>query len=148
MFFNNIEKLPGGPQAHDNRLYIRLRKLGGKTDAPSKAATQVTAAPIKASVPNETTDNVIKGVTNEIQKNGIMAYVDLILLIGCVIIGGYYGSKVEYRFVGKILAKYAQPAAMYTIVILQWIYKWVIFTPYTFIMSLFKRSKQVGTSED
>jgi hypothetical protein len=147
VFFNNIEKLPGGPQAHDNRLYIRLRKLGGKTDAPSKAATKVTAVPVKDSVPNETTNNVIKSVTTEIQKNGVMAYVDLILLIACVVIGGYFGSKVEYRFVGKILAKYAQPAAVYTVLILGWVYKWFIFTPYTFIMSLFKRSKQVGLDE-
>ena len=149
VFFNNVEKLPGAPQAHDNRLYIRLRKLGGKNDAPNKAATQVTAAPVKASVPNETANNVIKSVTIEIQKNGVMAYVDLILLIACVIIGGYFGTKVEYRFVGKIIAKYAQPAAVYSVLLLGWVYRWFILTPYNLITGFLMRPRQqTGIIED
>jgi carbonic anhydrase len=146
VFFNNVEKLPGAPQAHDNRLYIRLRKLGGKNDAPNKSAA-VTSAPIKNSVPNETTKSIMKSITTEIQNNGVMAYVDLIILIASVVIGAYFGSKTEYRFIGSIISKRAQPLAVFILSIFGWVYN-LMSVAYRFAVSFFTRPKTTPVEQD
>jgi hypothetical protein len=56
---------------------------------------------------------VHKFVKDQIETNGIISLVDLVITIAAVVIGLYYGSKAEYSSTGMLLMRKAQEFAAY-----------------------------------
>lgn len=113
IFFNDISQLPGAPMPHDNKTYMRCKRAGKKTE-PIK---DVTKPDIKGKADennkNKVTSKVSKFVSDQIATNGILSFVDLLLVIISLGLGFYYGKKIEYRVYGTYLMRKAQDLASY-----------------------------------
>ncbi len=115
VFFNDIDKLPGAPTAHDNKLYIRLLKIGRDTgDASTKT---VSAVPVKEKAAEKSgfLNSLVNTLTFQIEKNGTLMILDYCLMALAAILGIYFGMKQDYHYVGLIIAKRAQPAAVFVL---------------------------------
>jgi hypothetical protein len=84
-FFNDIASLPGGPMPHDNKAYMRCKRLGKKQDVKPVSAPDVKSEKAKMAP----SSGITKFVTDMYSKNEAMQILDVILLIGAVMLGGY-----------------------------------------------------------
>jgi carbonic anhydrase len=82
VFFNDIASLPGGPMPHDNKAYMRCKRLGKKQDVKP-----VSSVDVKAKVTN--VSGVTKFVSDMYNKNEAMQVLDVILLVVAVVLGIY-----------------------------------------------------------
>ena len=85
VFFNDISALPGGPMPHDNKAYMRCKRLGKKQDVKPVTAPDVKTEKAKATA----VSGITKFVTDMYTKNEAMQVLDVILLIGAVVLGFY-----------------------------------------------------------
>jgi carbonic anhydrase len=112
VFFNDIEQLPGGPMPHDNKTYMRCKRLGKKGDD----VKPVSAAGVKDEYnKNKTTilSTIQKFTTNQINNNGIIGIIDLLLFLCAIGLGIYlaYTERNRDYVVAPVLM--AQSAATY-----------------------------------
>lgn len=145
VFFNEIDRLPGAPTAHDNKLYIRLRKVG-KDVKDSVLGKTVTSAPVKAASIENSSSSFMDKISSKFEKTDIFMIIDYILLVVSLVAGVYYGSKLEYRSIGLFVAKRAQPAASFTLRIVYYLIglmKQVI----SFFVFFFTRPKQTRAED-
>lgn len=116
VFFNDIEQLAGAPMPHDNKTYMRCKRSGKKTEA-TKGIKDVTKPDVKSVATTKDTNTIVHRVTkfasDQIAVNGIISFVDVILLIGSVVLGIYYGKSLQYRPYGTYLARQFQYIAGY-----------------------------------
>lgn len=120
VYFNDISQLPGAPMPHDNKTYMRCKRAGKKT-APGGGLMGGTKDVTKPDVKTQATSNdkntvthkVSKFVSDQIQTNGIISFIDVVVLIASIAIGFYYGKKIEYRSYGTYLMVLAQKIAAY-----------------------------------
>jgi carbonic anhydrase len=93
VYFNDIEQLPGGPMPHDNKTYMRCKRMGKKGDD----VKPVTAAGVKDEY-NKNKGSVLstikKFTADQISNNGIIGILDLILFL-CAIGFGIYLAYME-----------------------------------------------------
>lgn len=94
VYFNSTEQLAGGPFPHDNKTYMRCKRIGSKGGGTVKP---VTAAPLQAAAAENS--GVIHGISQwsseQIKVNGGMAILDVILLILSFVIGVLAGRYVS-----------------------------------------------------
>lgn len=116
VYFNDVEQLPGAPMPHDNKTYMRCKRAGKKTTTGGGGlmggTKDVTAPDVKSKASeNKPTSKVGKFVSDQIATNGIMAFVNVVLLIVSFVLGVYYGKKIEYRPYGTYFMRKAQDLA-------------------------------------
>lgn len=147
VFYNDIDKLPGAPTAHDNKLYIRLRKIG--KDVSNAAAKTVSAVPVKSAAAEKTgfLNSMTKSISSQIEKNGTLMIIDYCLMALAGIFGIYFGMKEQYHYIGLVIAKRAQPAAVVVLNIVYYILG--IFKGFiSFFAFFFTRPKQTPAETD
>jgi carbonic anhydrase len=117
VYFNDVEQLPGAPMPHDNKTYMRCKRAGKKTSGGGlMGGTKAVEKPdVKGKASendtNTVTHKVGKFVSDQIATNGILSFVDVVLLIVSLALGFYYGKKLEYRPYGTYLMRKAQDIA-------------------------------------
>ena len=89
VFFNDVTQLPGVPFPHDNKTYMRCKRVPRKNED----VKPVTTAPLKENI--QTQNSIAKWATSEISKNGILALLDVILMILAFGMGTYYAWKMS-----------------------------------------------------
>lgn len=121
IYFNDTEQLPGAPMPHDNKTYMRCKRSGKKTAAPGGGGLGGTKDVTKPDVKTKASENdtntvthkVTKFVSDQVAANGILSLLDALLLIVSLVLGFYYGKKLEYRPYGTYLMRKAQELAGY-----------------------------------
>lgn len=114
VYFNDISQLAGAPIPHDNKTYMRCKRSGKKTAPPVKDVTKPDAkSQAAANDKNTVTGKIGKFVSDQIATNGLMSFLDVLVLIVSVVVGFYYGGKIEYRSYGSYLMIKAQALAGY-----------------------------------
>lgn len=104
VFFNDIASLPGGPMPHDNKTYMRCKRLGKKQDVKPVSAPNLRGE--KTSQPS----GITKFISDTYAKNEAMQVIDVILLIGAVVLGSYAAwqiRSVEFLVMPAIYAEWA-----------------------------------------
>ena len=103
VYFNASKQLPGGPTAMDNRAYLVFR------ENPSKAGnskTVKTAGVSDATSTQQTKNSVGNAVSDwvfgQVQSNGVIAIVDIILLILSFGVAFYFGY-MKYQMFSEIM---------------------------------------------
>jgi len=91
VFFNDIAALPGGPMPHDNKAYMRCKRLGKKQDVKPVSAPDVKSEKAK----NSSASGITKFVSDVYQKNQAMQILDLVLLILAVVVGAYAAYRIK-----------------------------------------------------
>lgn len=110
VYFNDISQLPGGPMPHDGKVYIRFRR-SGKKKSDVKDVTQVPLAAIADADKSKRKNAIHEWASNQIAQNGVMALLDVILLIASICLGIYYGWKTSQTSNGLYLVFKAQDFA-------------------------------------
>jgi carbonic anhydrase len=91
VFFNDITQLPGVPFPHDNKTYMRCKRVPRKGEDVKPVVT----APLREQKALQESPNAIsKWVSGEIHKNGILALLDVILMILAFGFGTYYAWRM------------------------------------------------------
>jgi carbonic anhydrase len=103
VFFNDIASLPGGPMPHDNKTYMRCKRLGKKQDVKPVSSPDVKGEKSKATAPS----GITKFVSDMYSKNEAMQVLDVILLIAAVVLGAYAAFQAKN-------AEFLVTPAMYT----------------------------------
>jgi carbonic anhydrase len=104
VYFNDVEQLPGGPMPHDNKTYMRCKRLGKKGDD----VKPVTAAGVKDEY-NKNKKGWLSGITkftsDQINNNGIIGIFDLVLFVLALALGVYlaYNERNKDYLVSPIL---------------------------------------------
>lgn len=110
VFFNDVEQLPGGPMPHDNKTYMRCRRIAKKgDDVKPVVQTDLTGQKKKATSPS----GISKWASDQISKNGILAFLDVILLLCAIGFGIYYGWQASKELTGLYIAIKAQDLAIW-----------------------------------
>lgn len=107
VFFNDVQQLPGGPMPHDNKTYMRCRRVGKKTDVKPVQRSDLTGEKKKVTPPS----GITKWAGDQISKNGILAVLDVILLLCALVFGVYYGWQSGRSLTGLYIAIKAQEIA-------------------------------------
>lgn len=118
VYFNDISQLPGA-MPHDGKTYMRCKKAGGKKTSGGGGlmggTKDVTKPDVKAKADennkNTVTHKVSSFVSKQVEANGIMSLVDVVILIASLALGFMYGKKIEYRPYGTYLMRKAQDIA-------------------------------------
>lgn len=113
VFYNPIQKLPGTISPHNNRTFTIYKRSNGKPNPDAPAEVKDVVKPdIKSNVSKHETGGVMDSITNftsnQISVNGIMSFIDVILLLVALFYGFTYGKKIEYRQYGLYLIRKAQ----------------------------------------
>jgi len=110
VYFNDVTQLPGVPFPHDNKTYMRCKRVPRK----GEDVKPVTTAPLKEAKINMEGPNAIsKWASSEISKNGVLALLDVILMVIAYAIGAYYGWKMASDPRGLYLISLFQSAAIW-----------------------------------
>ena len=89
IFFNDIEQLPGGPMPQDGKTYMRCKRSGKKPDVK-----EVKSAPLgdeKTKDDKKKKNPMHEWISKQIEINGFIELLNVILLLVSVIGGIYYG---------------------------------------------------------
>jgi len=125
VFFNDIASLPGGPMPHDNKTYMRCKRLGKKQDVKPVSAPNLKGE--KSSQPS----GITKFITDMYTQNEAMQVIDVILLIGAVVLGGYAAwqiKNVEFLVMPAIYAEWTGiTIRSYLFYFVKLYYDWVMF---------------------
>jgi carbonic anhydrase len=118
VFFNDISKLPGAPQAPDGKTYMRCKRVAKKGEdakPPSKPDVKGTSSALGGGQGTimATLTNIQTFAKQQIQTNGYIGVIDWILLIASVVLGFYYGSSASARTIGMFLPRIAQSLARF-----------------------------------
>jgi len=89
VFFNDVQQLPGGPMPHDNKAYMRCRRVAKKGETKP-----VQRAPLgeKVDKPGILT-HIHKFTSKQIERNGVLALFDVVLMLLSLVLGVYYGYQ-------------------------------------------------------
>lgn len=91
VYFNASEQLSGGPMPMDNKTYMRCKRVSKPTDG----VKDVRNAPLgdsKKKADAKKPSAISEWASKQIEINGIMAVVDVCLLVTALIAGFYYGK--------------------------------------------------------
>ena len=105
VFFNDIESLPGGPMPHDNKTYMRCKRLGKKQDVKPVTAPDVKSEKAKASK----LSGIAKFVTDTYAKNEAMQVMDGIILaasLGLAVYAAWQTKNAEFLVMPAMYAEY------------------------------------------
>jgi carbonic anhydrase len=102
VFFNDTEQVPGSPTPHDNKTYMRCRRLG-KSAPKVKDVAPAGVKEAKDKKESEKTHPAVKWAQDQVAANGLIEIINVILMVCALGFGFYYGKNVEYRFIGKKL---------------------------------------------
>lgn len=123
VFFNDIASLPGGPMPHDNKAYMRCKRLGKKQDVKPVSAPDVKGEKTKSS----TVSGVTKFVSDMYNKNEAMQVLDVILLVGAVALGAYAAwqtKNADFLVTPAIFAESTGSSVRgYLLYIFTWVYE-------------------------
>ena len=118
VYYNASEQLAGGPMPHDNKAYMRCKRVtkGGKP--VDKKAGSVQQSPLKQTANIEKSKNgtlakVGKFVSDQILINGILSIVEAVFMIAAIFFGRYYANMPEYVGYGTIFMRWAQSVASF-----------------------------------
>lgn len=112
VFFNDIASLPGGPMPHDNKTYMRCKRLGKKQDVKPVSAPDVKGEKQRSSQ----LSGITKFISDMYTKNEAMQVLDVILLIGAVALGGYAAwqmKNVEFLVMPAMYTEWAAGTIRY-----------------------------------
>jgi preprotein translocase subunit SecF len=91
IYYNDVAQLPGVPFPHDNKTYMRCKRVPRK----GEDIKQIKTAPLKEERANQEPQNSIsKWASSEISKNGFLSLLDVILMILAYGIGIYYAWQM------------------------------------------------------
>ena len=110
VYFNDVEHLSGAPMPHDNKTYMRCKRVARKGDD----VKPVTSAPLgdtKSKEDSKKKNGIHQWASDQIEKNGFFALLDVLLLLGSVVIGIYYGREAASGPNGMYLILKAQSLA-------------------------------------
>ena len=109
VFFNDIEQLPGGPMPHDGKTYMRCKRSGKKPEVkdvkPAGLAEEHHREASKKKHP------VHEWVSKQIERNGWIELLNLVLMLASLLGGVYYGWKTSSGPQGLYLVLTAQKIA-------------------------------------
>ncbi len=126
VFFNDLEQLPGGPMPHDNKTYMRCKRVakkgetgggvvsgggGGGLGGTRKVTGDVTTLDAKGAAEKEKAKKpsaVVEFVKKQVNNNGIIAIVDAILALLAFVLGIYYGWQMSKGPYGLYVVRKAQ----------------------------------------
>jgi carbonic anhydrase len=118
VFFNDITKLPGAPQAPDGKTYMRCKRVAKKgDDVKSVSKPDVKGKSSELGGNQGTISATLTTVSNfakkQVKANGYIGIIDWILLILSVVLGFYYGSSMSARTIGMFLPRISQSIARF-----------------------------------
>ena len=91
IFFNDIEQLPGGPMPHDGKTYMRCKRSGKKPEV--KDVKPAGLGEEKNKEESKKKHPIHEWVSKQIQVNGWIEMLNVILMLASLIGGIYYGWK-------------------------------------------------------
>jgi len=103
VYFNASEQLSGGPMPMDNKTYMRCKRVSKPTDS----VKNVQNAPLgdaKKKEASKTSSKISQWASAQVAENGIIAVIDVILLVAALGIGFYYGKMSADTYPGYCLA--------------------------------------------
>jgi carbonic anhydrase len=100
VFFNDIEQLAGSPMPHDGKTYMRCRRLG-KSKPQVKDVEPAGAKEAKDRIESEKPHPAMKWAQDQLEANGLIEIINVVLMVSALGFGIYYGKDLEYRFIGK-----------------------------------------------
>ena len=106
VFFNDIEQLPGSPVPNDGKTYMRCRRLG-KAKPEVKDVKPAGAKDAKNELESKKPHHAVKWAQEQLEANGLIEIINVILMVCAIGFGFYYGRDLEYRFLGKKLYMFA-----------------------------------------
>jgi hypothetical protein len=126
VFFNDIESLPGGPMPHDNKTYMRCKRLGKKQDVKPVTAPDVKSEKAKASK----LSGIAKFVTDTYAKNEAMQVMDGIILaasLGLAVYAAWQTKNAEFLVTPAIYAEYlGSLVSYYVMYVWNFVYGYII----------------------
>ena len=109
VFYNDSDQLSGGPMPRDGKIYIRFKRIGKKKDT-----SIVERAPLKEKQSQESSKRknfIQEWASDQIEMNGFIGFIDLILTVGALILGIWYGWKVGQSSSGLFLVYFSEKVA-------------------------------------
>ena len=117
VFYNDTEQLPGGPMPHDNKTYMRCKRVAKKGETPSTGGPKpVTQAPLKQTASANEKGFIAKtqeAVSKQVKENGILPFVEVIIFIVGIALAFYYSRSQTSIAYGEKPSLWAQSAASY-----------------------------------
>lgn len=101
LFYNDVQQLPGGPMPHDNKAYMRCKRVAKK----GEDVKPVTKAPLgkeSESKKKGHLDRMSEWAAEQIAENGILALLDVVIMLASLWFGYKYATK--YYEEGKTLS--------------------------------------------
>jgi len=112
VFFNDIQSLPGGPMPHDNKAYMRCKRLGKKQDVKP-----VTSPDVKGAKSAGTKlSGLAKFITDTYAKNEAMQVLDVMVLIaalGLAIYAAWQTKNAEFLIIPAIYTEWLGEKVQY-----------------------------------
>lgn len=109
VFFNDIEQLPGGPMPHDGKTYMRCKRSGKKPDV--KDVKSAGLKDEKDKNDKKKKNAIHEWASKQIERNGILELVNVVLMIAAIVGGIYFGWKESSKPYGMFLILKAQSFA-------------------------------------
>jgi len=109
VFFNDIEQLPGGPMPHDGKTYMRCKRSGKKPDVKDVKAAGMGEEKKKSD--SKKKHPIHEWASKQIEQNGWIEMLNVILMIIAIVGGMYYGWKSSSGPQGLYLVLFAQKIA-------------------------------------
>jgi len=91
VYFNDIQQLPGGPMPHDNKAYMRCKRVAKK----SEDVKPVSKAPLGDDNKQKKKGQLHKisdWASEQIAENGIISLIDIVILLGSAFYGWKYAK--------------------------------------------------------
>ena len=112
VYYNDSEHLPGGPMPRDGKLYIRFKKPKRK-EGEVKPVQKPDVSGAAASEKGKKKNAVHQWVSDQVAQNGIMALIDVVLMIVSIGYGIYYAWQFSKGTSGFYLVLLAQRLAVW-----------------------------------
>ena len=93
IYYNDTEQLAGGPMPHDNKAYMRCKRVAKK----GEDVKPVTKAPLGSSKKEKgVLGHISDFAGKQIAQNGFLSLLDALLLLLSVVIGIYYAYQIGF----------------------------------------------------
>ncbi len=116
VFYNDIDQLPGGPMPHDNKTYMRCKRVAKKGESAVGATKPVTQVPLKltASVSEKgVIARVQETVTKQVKENGFIPFIEAIIFVVGLALAFYYSRSQTNISYGEKPSLWAESTASY-----------------------------------
>jgi len=101
VYFNPVEQLPGGPMPIDGKSYMRCKRVAKKSD-DQKGVRQVPLGDKQKDEEAKTPSGIKKWASEQVEINGILGVVDVVLMALAIYYGYYYGSSIGIQHPGDL----------------------------------------------